>query len=317
MAKKKSPEDLKQEGVALSEQIAKARKKQMNFALLMGKEGLVLETDHKKAPNVLWRRAKQNGGGAKGAQGRIKVSGKVIELYCEYDSAPKQLPKLFKKFLVERGQSFRVVLHTPTGTQTDDDEDSTAEDDGNRQSSETQVPGSMGAVQFDSVPQIHMAGQDNDLPEESTRQQAASTPQSQERAELMAEFDALDKTRALAAQSVHAGAAAKATHISQRYLEFVDSKPGRARAVLSLLKASVEKAIEFGTSVEGLPAQEPGASARQIDAVAQQTPAGFGHGQSGQPSAQEQALKDEAPRLGKRRRQATSAITAVKLVAAH
>ncbi len=124
MAKKKSPAELKEEGIALGEKINAARKKPYNFALSMGKDSLVLETHLNKTPDVLWRTAKKNGGGPKGAMGTMSVKGKIIELTCVDDSAPGSLSKLAKKFFAERGQPYKVVLITPSGEMKDDaDED--------------------------------------------------------------------------------------------------------------------------------------------------------------------------------------------------
>ncbi|MGB5560211.1 MAG: hypothetical protein WBN04_19630 [Paracoccaceae bacterium] len=128
MAKKKSPAELKEEGVALGEQIAQARKKPYKFALSIGKDGLVLETDLKKSPDILWRNAKKNGGGPKGAMGMISVKGKTVELTCEDDSAPRNLPKMAKKFFSERGQPYKFVIITPSGELSDEDDDDDEEE---------------------------------------------------------------------------------------------------------------------------------------------------------------------------------------------
>ncbi|MEM9250628.1 MAG: hypothetical protein AAGB05_18310 [Pseudomonadota bacterium] len=122
MAKKKSPAELKEEGAAISAQITLARKRSINFALQIGKEALVLETDIKKNCDVLWRNAKKNGGGPKGAMGTMSVKGKVIELHCVDDSAPNQLPKLAKKWLAERGLPYKVLMITPSGSIGDEEE---------------------------------------------------------------------------------------------------------------------------------------------------------------------------------------------------
>lgn len=124
MGKKRSAAELKEEGTALGAQIDVARKRPVNFALLMGKEGLVLETDLKRNCEVLWRNAKKAGGGSKGAMGTMSVSGRVIELTCVDDSAPSHLPKLAKKWLTERGQPYKVTMITPSGSVGDEhDED--------------------------------------------------------------------------------------------------------------------------------------------------------------------------------------------------
>lgn len=123
MAKKKSPAELKQEGVELGEKLNAARKKPYNFALSMGKDGLVLETHLTKSADVLWRIAKKSGGGPKGAMGVMNVKGKIIELTCSDDKVPGPLTKLAKKFFAERGLVYKVVLVLPSGEVGDDGED--------------------------------------------------------------------------------------------------------------------------------------------------------------------------------------------------
>lgn len=120
---KKSAADLKAEGAELSTLIASVRKRPHNFALLIGKDGLVLEAHPKKSPDIMRRQAKANGGGPKGAVGQMSLSGKVLTLTCQDDSAPKTLPKLAKKHFSERGLAYKVLLETPSGVVSDDDEE--------------------------------------------------------------------------------------------------------------------------------------------------------------------------------------------------
>jgi hypothetical protein len=122
MAARKSPEQLKQEGRTIEFQLADARKRPMSFALLIGKDGLFLETDPKKDPDVLWRMAKKNGGGPKGASGRMSVSGKTISLVCDNDDVPTQLPKVARRFLSERGLIYDISVVTPGGPLTEGDD---------------------------------------------------------------------------------------------------------------------------------------------------------------------------------------------------
>ena len=131
MAKKSSAE-LKAEGADLSALIATARRRPLNFAMLVGKEGIVLEAHPTKGSDVMRRQAKANGGGAKGAQGVMTVSGKLIELTCETDDAPRNLGKLAKRHFKERGIAFKVVLILPGGERVVDEEDEDDEeaDDG-------------------------------------------------------------------------------------------------------------------------------------------------------------------------------------------
>ncbi|MFQ5623077.1 MAG: hypothetical protein ACE5FS_06745, partial [Paracoccaceae bacterium] len=106
---------LKQESDALKEVIGRARKKPYNFAMLIGKDGIVLETDLRKAPEVLRRIAKSNGGGVKGATGVMNVSGKVVELDCDDDNVPAALPKMAKRHFAQRGLAYKILVNLPGG----------------------------------------------------------------------------------------------------------------------------------------------------------------------------------------------------------
>ncbi|MEM1428252.1 MAG: hypothetical protein AAGG09_02230 [Pseudomonadota bacterium] len=235
MAKKKSAAELKQEGVALGEQIAQARKKVVNFALSMGKEGLVLETDLKKSPDVLWRAAKKLGG-PKGAQGQMKVTGKVIELTCVDDSAPTQLPKLAKKFLNERGQPYKVVMITPSGQIGDGDD----EEEGETATAE--------AGTMEEAPPPEEEGTTAPTTEDAPEEPGQGEETDPERAELMAEFEAMSERLELAKNSVHAGAAKKSVTLSETFLTQVEEAPGKARGLLKVLRKTIEDAINFGVA---------------------------------------------------------------------
>jgi len=137
---KKSAGELKEEGTALNELIVQGRKKAMNFALVMGKEGCSLEAHPTKGADVMWRQAKAAAGGTRGAQGVMNVSGKVIELSCETEDFPGTLPKTFKRHLKERGLSFKVVMILPNGERLDDgDEDEEDTEVGGTDSGEAPV----------------------------------------------------------------------------------------------------------------------------------------------------------------------------------
>ncbi|MCX7560259.1 hypothetical protein OS190_11825 [Sulfitobacter sp. F26204] len=132
MATKKSPAELKKEGVELGAVIAAARKRTHNFAILLGKEGLVLETDIRKPPEALWRMAKKVGGGSKGAMGTMNVKGKIVELTCLADDPPTSLVRLGKEFFAERGLALKLALILPGDAADDSATDDTAEDEKQR-----------------------------------------------------------------------------------------------------------------------------------------------------------------------------------------
>ena len=121
---RKSAAELKQEAAALNDVIAQGRKKALNFALIMGKDGCALEAHPTKGADVMFRQAKAAAGGTRGTQGVMNVSGKVIEFTCESDDFPSSLPKAFKRHMKERGLAFKVAMILPGGeTLTDGDDD--------------------------------------------------------------------------------------------------------------------------------------------------------------------------------------------------
>ncbi|AVO37294.1 hypothetical protein [Pukyongiella litopenaei] len=114
---KKTKAELVKEGKELNAALTAIRKKPHNFALLVGKDGLILETDLKKSPEGLRGKAKKAGGGAKGAVGEISATGKDITLkLAEGENPPGTLARLFKTHLRERGIAANVTLLDSTGT---------------------------------------------------------------------------------------------------------------------------------------------------------------------------------------------------------
>lgn len=245
MAARKSAAELKEEGAALGQQIAIARKKPVNFALLMGKDSLVLETDIRKGPDILWRMAKKVSGGSKGARGQMTVNGKVITLTCPDDEAPAHLPKLAVKFFRERGQPYKVVMVTPSG------EFSDGEDDG----AEADPEAAVGAATPDG------AGEGLASPVAEDEEEAM-------RAELRAMLDEMADQIAAAERSQHAGAARKVETLRATIEAAIEASPGKAASMVRLLKKAVSDALAFGTHpAEGVdvPAQsvvEPEEAAR-------------------------------------------------------
>lgn len=100
---------LKKEGLELKSVVATARKKTLNFAILQGKDGMVLETDFKKPPSFLRKLAKKNGGGPKGMQGTLRVEGKTLVFSVE-EEAPSVFSKLIRTHFAQRGQTMGVSI---------------------------------------------------------------------------------------------------------------------------------------------------------------------------------------------------------------
>ena len=130
---KKSAAEIKEEAAEWGELITKARKRELNFALVMGKSGgVVLAADLKKNATVMMRQAKANGGTAKGCQGLMAVTGKRIEFRAENDSLPGPLLNQTKKHMKQLGMAFKVVFVLPSGEVIDDgeeDEDAAPKDE--------------------------------------------------------------------------------------------------------------------------------------------------------------------------------------------
>lgn len=111
MSKRPSPAEVKQQSEDLGKKISDLRKKQHFFAMLIGKEGLAFSIDRKKSSDILWRKAKQESGGSKGAKGTATVNGKVLELNCDDpDSVPGSLLKLARKHFQDLGQPIRITF---------------------------------------------------------------------------------------------------------------------------------------------------------------------------------------------------------------
>ena len=102
-------------GLDIKELIAKARKRPMNAAWLIGKEGLVLRAHPRMPVDVVRRKAKEGGGGTTGAVGVLTVEGKVVLLTCE-DKPPQTFAKQAQKFLMAQGVAMKVRIALPDGS---------------------------------------------------------------------------------------------------------------------------------------------------------------------------------------------------------
>lgn len=279
MAKKKSPSELKEEGVVLGEKIAAARKKPYKFALSIGKDGLVLETDLKKSPDILWRNAKKAGGGPKGAMGMMSVKGKIIELTCEDDSAPQNLPKMAKKFFAERGQPYKFVIKTPAGELSDDDDEeeelqmaapprgdapppektappSASEDDAVDEETREAVEEATGEV----GPQEQTEASDDGDADDASGDDAEEAL----REVLRKEFEELSGDIETARQTANAGVAKKTDALVDMFSKQIEADLKKSASVLSLLKATLKDAVG---DTQAAPATEPSDGAADPEAA--------------------------------------------------
>ncbi len=103
--------DLKAEGKDLSKLITDVRKRPHNFAMLIGKNGLVIEVDKKKSAEMM-RKAAKNAGGGRGTWGVMSIESKVIVLDCLVEP-PGNLLQAAKKHFAERGNPMRFDFRMP------------------------------------------------------------------------------------------------------------------------------------------------------------------------------------------------------------
>jgi len=107
---KKSAADLKKEGAELGATLAKVKKKQHNCAVLLSKDGIVIEVHLKKSPEILLKAAKKAGGMPKGVWGVMRMEGQIIIVDPVNDKIPGKLTKAAKKYFTERGLKCRLEI---------------------------------------------------------------------------------------------------------------------------------------------------------------------------------------------------------------
>ena len=108
------------ESKGLKAQMQAVKKAEHNFACLMTKEGVILELDKRKGPAILKKRAREAGGGQKGALGVAHFEGSLLVLKCE-DEPPGPLSKLLRKHLHANGVKAQVAIEVNGERQVDDD----------------------------------------------------------------------------------------------------------------------------------------------------------------------------------------------------
>jgi hypothetical protein len=103
----------KRTGKTVADLILAARKKPFNFALVLDqKTGVVVEADRRKKADTLFRMAKREASSIHGAWGEMRVSGKTITFDCE-DEPPGPLYLELKRFLMDQGLRYKLVLRVP------------------------------------------------------------------------------------------------------------------------------------------------------------------------------------------------------------
>lgn len=100
--------DLKAEGKALAGLLADARKKPLNFAMLLSAGGIVVEADKIKSVEAM-RKAARAAGGGQGCWGRMSLEGKTLLLDC-VAAPPGSLEKAAQRHFSERGHMVRIEI---------------------------------------------------------------------------------------------------------------------------------------------------------------------------------------------------------------
>ena len=250
---KKSPADLKKEGKELAGVVAALRKKTHNFAMLLGKEGIILETDLRKPPATLRKNAKAAGGGPKGAMGQMRCKGKIIQLTVEDDELPDMVLKAAKKHFQERGQGYRFeVMQTIEEDEPDEKEEKAAEEAKSRKkpgSQEAEAPEKKERQGTSDATSSRRGGAG--APEqaaEAPAQEEASSSEVEEEAQAEDASDDLKTTiskeigkfsdeLAAAAMSANKGIAKKAGVLAETLAKHVEQgDEGKAQQVLKMLK---------------------------------------------------------------------------------
>lgn len=227
---KKNAGDIKKEAAKLKEVMAGAKKKSHNFALMIGKDGLVFEADVRKPPAALRRMAKSNGGGAKGASGVMTVSGKLVVLQCDDENVPKMLPKLAKKHFSERGMVYKFEMKLPGGKAVDGDDEP-------EQTEQTSAPPPEADTQSQGA-----GGSDTAQNEDATtgaREEKLATA----RTALNKVFGNMSAELENALSSVDKNAAKKISFLARSFEdEVLGNDLKRAGTILSLLKKTISDA---------------------------------------------------------------------------
>ncbi|MEP2890994.1 hypothetical protein [Tateyamaria sp.] len=245
MAKKPTPAELKQQGEELSKQIAEVRKKDVNFAMVMGKDALVFHTDRKKNCDVLWRTAKKEAGGAKGATGIASMSGKVMVLDVDDpDSVPAPLLKMAKKHFAERGAPIRIMLKGEEEPADGADNTADAEDEKTKKAAAVQTP--------EQNPKSASDAQDDPSDEQAKAQKNETADADRDariealRKSLIQDFKAMQPDLKRASQSQDAGVNKKVTGLARIFIDQVKTDVKKAHSVMGLLQTTINSAKDNG-----------------------------------------------------------------------
>ncbi|MFK7836337.1 MAG: hypothetical protein AB8B60_08970 [Sulfitobacter sp.] len=290
MAKKPSPAELKTQGVELGKTLAAIRKAEHNFAMQIGKEGIVFMADKKKPADALWRIAKKEGGSSKGAKGTCTMKGKNLVIDCdEPDKMPSSLPRLAKVYFAERGQPAKVVL---VGEEEEEDENQT--EDADAEGGEEAAGG--GGAEAGGEGGGEGGGEAAAEGGEEGGGGQGESPQQR----LQAEFEELQPDLEAVEASPNKGLVKKVGGLKTMFESVLESDQKKATAIIGLLKTTLDTAREAGDLPEAGAAPEtpPAEGDAPAGETAEAAPAeGGGEAGTTAPSPEAQARREKLAEL--------------------
>ncbi len=234
MAKKPSAAELKKQGDELKVKFSEIRKVPHQFAMQIGKEGIVFMADRKKPADALWRTAKKEGGSSKGAKGTCTMNGKVLELECDDPGGvPSGLPRMAKTYFAERMQSIKVVLKGEEDA--DADQSAGAED-------ENAAGAAAGAGEAASQP----AGESAAAAPAGEEANAAAPAGESDLEALQREYSEIEADVEGAVSSENAALSKKMVGLKRMFEGQLNANPKKARAIFGLLTTTLDEARQAG-----------------------------------------------------------------------
>ncbi|MEP5732077.1 MAG: hypothetical protein ABJL67_22195 [Sulfitobacter sp.] len=276
MAKKPSPAELKKQGEELAKTFGAIRKTEHNFAMQIGKEGIVFMADRKKPADALWRMAKKDGGSSKGAKGTCTMKGKMLVLTCDDpDGIPTNLMRLAKVHFSERNQSTKVVL---AGEEEGDDEEATEE---------TGEEATAGGGSEASAGDADGGGDATAAADEEAPTEGGGGESLLQR--IQREFEELQPDLEAAEGSPNKGVVKKVGGLKKMFEGVVESDQKKAGAIIGLLRTTIQSARDAGDIAEA------GETPAAPDYTASQTSASDETGDDGAEAAVETGTGATAP----------------------
>ncbi|GHF52307.1 hypothetical protein GCM10017056_24790 [Seohaeicola zhoushanensis] len=105
--------DSRAEKAALKTALSEARAKPISFAALITKDGIVFQAEKNKSVDAMKKAARGQGGGTRGAWGKMSSSGSSILLICDEEPASK-IEQIVRKHFADRGHSVKVEVRLKT-----------------------------------------------------------------------------------------------------------------------------------------------------------------------------------------------------------